>query len=273
MTLTISVLDLDQLMDEVLTILESKVTRQPSMVLFDSLTNEHVSKVGQLIASSKLEGEQRFIIGSSGVSNAIASLYQSGERYTDASATSGADQLLVISGSCSPATEKQIQWALSHNFEGLSLTLHEIMEASQDQSGKARILARAIDQINNGKSLIIYTALGPDDPSIKKNQENIIKNGHPISDSSKILGSFLGNLAKTIIKDTGLKRLVFAGDDTSSYATRQLGIYALEMITRVAPGAPLCRCYSDGPDLDGLEIALKSGQFGPEDYFNQVLEN
>ena len=44
----------------------------------------------------------------------------------------------------------------------------------------------------------------------------------------------------------------------------------LEMLAELTPGAPLCRGYSEDPEFDGLEIALKGGQMGKADYFGMV---
>jgi uncharacterized protein YgbK (DUF1537 family) len=49
-----------------------------------------------------------------------------------------------------------------------------------------------------------------------------------------------------------------------------LGIFALEMVTPIAPGSPLCRAFASDRAFDGLEIALKGGQVGKEDYFERV---
>ena len=46
---------------------------------------------------------------------------------------------------------------------------------------------------------------------------------------------------------TGLRRVVVAGGDTSSYATQELGLYGLEMLAELTPGAPLCRELDDLP--------------------------
>ena len=38
------------------------------------------------------------------------------------------------------------------------------------------------------------------------------------------------------------------------------------------PGAALLDAYSDDPELDGIEIALKGGQMGTPDYFGWIKE-
>lgn len=61
-----------------------------------------------------------------------------------------------------------------------------------------------------------------------------------------------------------------AGGDTSGQATQQLDIHALTLAAPLAPGGPLCRASSPNPDLDGMQIVLKGGQVGGEQFFEQV---
>ena len=49
-----------------------------------------------------------------------------------------------------------------------------------------------------------------------------------------------------------------------------LGIDALEVAARLTPGVPLCRILAAGRPLDGVEIALKGGQMGGENFFETV---
>ena len=51
-----------------------------------------------------------------------------------------------------------------------------------------------------------------------------------------------------------------------------LGIDALTAIAPVAPGSPLCRAHSTDPARDGLQIALKGGQVGGDDFFCAVRD-
>jgi uncharacterized protein YgbK (DUF1537 family) len=63
---------------------------------------------------------------------------------------------------------------------------------------------------------------------------------------------------------------VISGGDSSGFAAGALGIFALEAMAPLAPGAPLCRAFSAVSHIDGVEIALKGGQMGPPDYFGSV---
>ena len=85
------------------------------------------------------------------------------------------------------------------------------------------------------------------------------------------IGEALGLLLRQILDASGVRRAVVSGGDTSGHATRQLGIFALEALAPTLPGAAICKAHADGP-MDGLELALKGGQMGSEDYFGWVRE-
>jgi uncharacterized protein YgbK (DUF1537 family) len=83
----------------------------------------------------------------------------------------------------------------------------------------------------------------------------------------RLLGQRLGAIANALLETTQLRRLVLSGGDTSSQVTQVLGPDALEIEGRLAPGAPLCRAISDKPHLRNLELALKGGQMGDQNFF------
>jgi uncharacterized protein YgbK (DUF1537 family) len=140
-------------------------------------------------------------------------------------------------------TAGQIDWALAHGFTGIKLG---------SDTGPA--LAAAVAALKAGRHVVVYTSRG--------------EAGTPIPAS--MLGTQLGAVAREAIAQTGLRRLVVAGGDTSSYAGRSLGIESLEMLAPLAPGAPLCRAFAPGSPADGLEVNFKGGQVGAPDYFGAV---
>ena len=69
-----------------------------------------------------------------------------------------------------------------------------------------------------------------------------------------------------------LRRVAVAGGDSSGEVAAALGVQALTMSARLAPGAPLCRAWSTEAARDGLELVLKGGQMGGPEFFGQVLQ-
>ena len=164
-------------------------------------------------------------------------------------------------------TASQIQWAAEHGFDCIRAPTEELCRSQTAQSTASSLFERALKSVSEGKSVVIYTAAGPDDPSIRTTRETVAAGS---SNTAQLLGSALGRIARDLLGRTGLRRVVVAGGDTSSYATQELGVYALEMLAELTPGAPLCRGYSEDPKFDGLEIALKGGQMGKADYFGMA---
>jgi uncharacterized protein YgbK (DUF1537 family) len=163
-----------------------------------------------------------------------------------------ASPLLVISGSCSPVTAAQIEFARSNGFEEVILDVGKI---SKENSAEVCVTQNVIQLLEGKKDVIVHTG--------KKDGENF---------SSQLLGKALGNIAREAVTKAEIKRVVIAGGDTSSYAARAMCIDALEMIAPLIAGAPLCKAYSKDETINGIEVNVKGGQVGSENYFVIVKE-
>ncbi|MBB6635092.1 four-carbon acid sugar kinase family protein [Cohnella thailandensis] len=253
---------------------------EPDVVLFDALDERRLAVAGELIwQEARKKGDGLFAIGSSGIEYALGAAWRaSGER-----TSSGLDQeekkqrpakpvdrLLVVSGSCSPATARQIAEAEADGFAPIRVPTLELIRPEWAEEARARLLAEAKERLDEGRSVILYSASGPDDPSIGTLRQALAEQGRRPEDSSRLLGTELGGLARSLAVQAGLTRILIAGGDTSGYVTRALGVYALECLRTLAPGAPLCRAYSDDAELDGIELVLKGGQVGGERFFDLV---
>lgn len=241
-------------------------------LLFDVITDDDLTKIGEFFWEGA-EDEQQFVIGSSGVEYALTNYWKTkgnmNSQYVNNEEGEQVEkeQVLIVSGSCSAITSDQIKYALDNGFTGLKVSPAKLIESA---SYSEELSTKVIDMVDAGKSVIVYSALGSEDSSIMETRKYLESIGVKAADSGQLLGEKFGELIKTSVENTSLKRIVVAGGDTSSYATLEMGIYALEMIKRVAPGAPLCKAYSNDPRFDGLEIALKGGQLGQVDYFTKV---
>jgi uncharacterized protein YgbK (DUF1537 family) len=151
-----------------------------------------------------------------------------------------------MSGSCSPVTERQIAHALRNGYEGVAI---------EGQTPEACVNKAVAALRSNGK-VVVYSSLGP------------LPAGVPARGDS--LGHQIGSMLRQILSQTRVRRVVLAGGDTSSHAVAQLGLYALTWSAATQPGAPLCRAHSDSQELEGLDLVLKGGQVGTEDFFERV---
>ena len=243
---------------------------KPDLLLYDVADDQSLRTVGRLIWR-QAQRTQHFAIGSSGVEYALTAHWRACGVIPAARAAfpavSPVKQLLVVSGSASPMTASQIQWASEHGFDCVRAPTEELCRPQTAESTAKILFEHALRSLSEGKSVVVYTAAGPDDPSIQATRDTLSGGS---GNTAKLLGAALGRIARDLLARTGLRRVVIAGGDTSSYATQELGLYGLEMLAELTPGAPLCRGYSDDPRFDSLEIALKGGQMGKADYFGMA---
>jgi ribulose-bisphosphate carboxylase large chain len=242
--------------------LDALVEGGAEVVLIDVLEAEQLARIGALLDGAAGE-EALFSVGSSGIEAALGAHWQA--QGTSAAVSAWPDPgpatpLLVISGSCSPVTAQQIAWATSHGFASVPVAAAAL--ASCSPSAFAAAETDVIRQLRAGRSVVLHTSQGETDPAVRA-----------LSAAARgTVGAALGSIARQAIGATGTRRLLVAGGDTASYATVTLGITALEMITPLAPGAPLCRAHAPGSPVDGIEVNFKGGQVGAADYFAAVAK-
>ncbi|MBO0947890.1 four-carbon acid sugar kinase family protein [Fibrella forsythiae] len=226
------------------------------VILFDAMEDTQLRSIGELIDSYGNPDTPFFSVGSSGVDMALGSHWAQTGALTPVTSwpdPGSANPLLVLSGSCSPVTAGQIAWARANGFAEVILDAQTIHDSIIPDAAVAGYVQQAIAHVGQGANVIVHTAGG----AVRQHRTL----------SSEKLGTALGQIAREIVRQTRVKRVVVAGGDTSSYAARAMGIEAVEIITALVPGAPLCRATAPGSPLDGLEVNFKGGQVGAPDYF------
>jgi uncharacterized protein YgbK (DUF1537 family) len=207
-----------------------------------------------------------FAVGSSGVEYALILAWREAGLIAEEPTFQPADaveRLAVVSGSVSPTTENQIRAACQAGFEAIALDPVALsLPDSEATVGEA--VREGMMVLQAGRSVILHTALGP--------QSNRGAEIDQTPDARHKLGRALGDILKRLVLEAGLRRAVIAGGDTSSHALGRLGVDALttRMPLPQTPGSPLCTAHSDLKEIDGLEVAMKGGQIGGDDYFNMM---
>ncbi|MGG0716246.1 four-carbon acid sugar kinase family protein [Robertmurraya massiliosenegalensis] len=270
-----NLLDLE-IAEEILTRHYKQKSMENDAIIFDVVNEQQMERIGRLLWECSKEGNH-FVIGSSGIQYALTNHWKRQQIISNAESLLSTrnltpQQTLVVSGSCSPVTKDQIEWSLENGFKGIKISTEELLQPNKETEIYNQSLEEAIHLIRQGENVVIYTSLGPEDTSIAATKNILLALGENPAHTGRLIGEKLGRLTKEIVSKSNLKRLVIAGGDTSGYATKELGIYGLEMIMPIAPGGPLCRSYSEDSKFDGLEISLKGGQVGTSNYFGIVRD-
>ena len=142
-----------------------RLKENPGMLLYDALTDEHLNTVGRLIWQHG-QRAPHFVIGSSGVEYALAAHWRSTGVIDNKPAVFPAikpvKQLLVVSGSASPMTASQIEWAGKNGFECVRIPTAEFTQPAAAEKARQRLVEQGLKVLADGKELAAdYFAIMP----------------------------------------------------------------------------------------------------------------
>ncbi len=271
---TVGLIDLVQLSSstEARAALAAALAAAHRVVALDTVDMNTLTASGQLIWETRNDG--LFCVGSQGIEYALVAYWQQQgmlEASDPPDSAGRVEQLVVVSGSVSSVTASQINWSLTNGFAGIAFN---VVAAAQDDAALEQAISTAVSQAcdaaRQGQDVLVYSARGVDDPAVHRYREALEQFSTTSAQGNERIGIALGRVLEQVLQRTGARRAVIAGGDTSGHATQVLGIDALTALAPTIPGAALFHAHSDNPHHEGLEIALKGGQMGTEDYFGWI---
>ena len=239
------------------------------MILFDTLEDADLPVIGQALceyqgwrtpADSLHQADSTpFIVGSSGVEYALRSHWQATASewiQPKPYVAEAVEQIVCVSGSCSPVTARQIHFACRHGFVELPIDPMSLLERSGEDA-LAVLILKTLELLQTGASVIVHSSIGPDDPRIALFKQ-ALQSKVPATGTAEFLGSALGTILRHVVQQSRLRRVVVTGGDTSGFVARQLGIEALELVApsrqarlcvgftleRTTTHAPICKSHS-----------------------------
>ena len=250
---------------------DAELEQGRSLLALDVVDDETLRWVGELMWSRR--GRSLFAIGSQGVEYALVAYWRA-EGWLPAAAgrhsASEQPQIAAVSGSVSPVSASQIEWAQANGFDLIGFAAEASLDDRRWRAEIDATIARARATLSSGRSPLVATARGPNDEAIARFRAKLAAAARDPVEINARIGGALGEILRRLIGETRVKRAAVSGGDTSGFAMRALGAYAFEAIAPIAPGAPLCQVFSTDPKVDGIEIALKGGQMGDADFFGSV---
>ena len=168
---------------------------------------------------------------------------------------------LVLAGSCSQATQAQVA-RFTRQRPGFAL---DPLALAEDHGGYvAEAVAFARRHCPEGPC-IVYSTASPD--RVAATQARFGREA-----AGAMIERALADIAAALV-ETGVRRILVAGGETSGAVVSRLGVRALRIGETIAPGVPWTETllHPAQPDAPHLALALKSGNFGGEDFFMQAL--
>ncbi|HEX4267659.1 MAG TPA: four-carbon acid sugar kinase family protein [Steroidobacteraceae bacterium] len=240
------------------------------IIALDVIDEHSLADAGALIWERR--GKRIFAVGSQGVAYALAAYFRRAGMLASPTPPicAGPRQIAAVSGSCSPVTGAQIEWAGQHGFTLIRVDVCKAVDASSWKAELDRVSGLARAALGSGGNPLLFTASGAEDPAIAEFRGAVATAGLGLAAATEAVSRGLGRVLNTLVREGGVGRVAIAGGDTSSYAAQALDVHAITLLAATTPGAALFKAHSNDPALDGLEIALKGGQMGAIDYFGQI---
>ena len=220
-------------------------------VVLDSITDEHLTTLGEACADLKL------VTGGSGMAMGLpANFMRQGllERGQHQSLPKVTGPTAVLAGSCSVATQGQVAHM---KREHQAFELDPIAIAS-GKDVAAQALEWAGTRLGE-RPVLIYSTAAPE--RVKAVQDQLGR-----EHAGSMVEATLGRIAQGLVAK-GVRRLVVAGGETSGAVVGALGVEGLYIGPEIDPGVPWT--FSIG--TPALALALKSGNFGTADFFTKAF--
>ena len=161
----------------------------------------------------------------------------------------------ALAGSCSEMTRRQVA-AFARAHPAIAI---DPLATDSPETLAAQALAAAGDALDAGRPFLIYSSADPERIAV------VQRTFGTASSAARVERTF-SLLARALV-ERGVRRLVVAGGETAGAVVQALGVDALAIGPTIDPGVP----WTLGLAEPRLALALKSGNFGAEDFFAKAL--
>jgi uncharacterized protein YgbK (DUF1537 family) len=223
--------------------------RGETLAIVDAVADEDLVAIGRACADAPL------LTGGSGVALGLAANF-----IADGLAEGGRGRFegvqgpeAVLAGSCSGRTRSQVD-AHMRRHPAMAVAVEDVMDGRTSSGDLVAFI-----EAHHGEAPLVYSSAAPEDVAAAQaryGRETV---------SDRLEGLF-AETAKRLV-DSGVSRVIVAGGETSGAVAQALDLDGLTIGPEISPGVPVLVS-----DTRGVALALKSGNFGGEDFFAEALD-
>lgn len=219
------------------------------IVVVDALDDDHLRSIGRAAAGMRL------VTGGSGIALGLPENFRRagkiGARGDDAGFSATQGRAVMLAGSCSAATRRQIDHALGAGVPALKIDPLLVADGTVTAAGVADWV-----EASGHPTPLVYSSADP---------------AEVVAVQKELGRERAGALVEELLAETaarlrrgGVTRFLVAGGETSGAVVHALGVGALRIGPEIDPGVPWTRSIGQEQPVT---LALKSGNFGADDFF------
>lgn len=213
--------------------------------VLDSVDNSQLATLAEACADMKL------VTGGSGLGAYMAARLSGGKKGDNAFVPRKAPTV-VLSGSCSVMTNTQVA-AYKAIAPARLVEAGRCIEAGSTAYAD-ELFAWAVEHLGGEYAPLLYA-------TVPAEELKAIQARFGAEKASQAIEQTFAALAQKL-KDHGVRNFINAGGETSSIIVQRLGVGGFYIGRQIAPGVPWLRALDED-----IFLALKSGNFGSEDFF------
>ena len=223
------------------------------VAIVDAVSNEDLLALGSALKGMPL------VTGGSGVAIGLPANFGITPSLQASCLSAASGLQAVVSGSCSLATNRQVLDFMKRGHPALAI---EPLRIASGVDVVAEVLAWARPLLARGPVLVYSTA---DSSDVKSVQSRL-----GVEEAGALVERTLAAVARGLV-ELGVRQLIVAGGETSGACVEALGISQLQIGPQIDPGVPWCHAQSSASAQQGIHLALKSGNFGRDDFFTKAF--
>ncbi len=174
---------------------------------------------------------------------------------------------LIIAGSVTPQTRRQVEHAKANGMRYFALSSDRLLNPSEVAAQMVECSALAAEAILSGEPFLVHSENEPS--QVKASKERGLAAGYEERELGRMISSALSGIAEEVIRMTGLTRLIVLGGETSGAVCERLGIVGNMLLKEITPGVPSVLTLG----RTSLLMAPKSGSFGDDDFITAAEEH
>jgi uncharacterized protein YgbK (DUF1537 family) len=229
--------------------LDAAASRDEHLVIVDAVDDEDLIRIGEACVDAPL------LTGGSGIATGLPQqMIARGHAGRQGNAFAGRDGPgAILAGSCSKATLSQVaHYGKSH--PAFAVDVPALLEGRLTADDVVKFV-----QDNRDRSPLVYSSATPE-------RVRALQDKYGQTQVAHRLEKLFSDVAVKIV-DAGVSRLVVAGGETSGSVVAGLCLDAVAIGPEIDPGVPALATEGSRP----IALALKSGNFGSEDFFAKAL--
>lgn len=225
-----------------------------ALAVVDSVTNDDLLRLGPALKGMPL------VTAGSGVAIGLPANFGIAPSSQASVLPAAGGWQAVVSGSCSLATNRQVAHFIESGRPAMAI---DPLRIASGEDVSAEVLAWAAPLLAGGPVLVYSTA---ETGAVKSVQGRL-----GVEEAGALVERTIAAIARGLVS-LGVRQLVVAGGETSGACVQALGVSQMQIGPQIDPGVPWCHARAEAAGGAGVHVALKSGNFGSDDFFTKAFK-